>query len=375
MNLAYVWGLLGAPALVGGAVTLGAALLLVFTQNWHGHLSVDTLIGVQKFHTKPTPRIGGLAIAWGAIAACLVATPSVQKILGAMLLAGAPAFFAGFVEDLTKRVSVLVRLAATMLSGAFACYLMGVAMQNTGIPALDWMLSFMPIAILFTAFAVGGVANAVNIIDGFNGLAPGAVAIMLSGMAMISLTVGDVPLAQVSFTLAAVVIGFAVVNWPMGFIFLGDAGAYLVGFLLAWIAILLPMRHHEVTGWTTMLVCAYPVLEVAFSYRRKSKREGHHPGQPDRVHLHMLMYRRLSRKVYPSASRTLQNGLTSPFAWCYTTIPVAWAVSFPYNPWLLALGMAVSAGLYWAVYQRLSQFKWCFEPSTMQGQTTGLVKG
>jgi UDP-N-acetylmuramyl pentapeptide phosphotransferase/UDP-N-acetylglucosamine-1-phosphate transferase len=161
----------------------------------------------------------------------------------------------------------------------------------------------------------------------------------------------------------------------MGFIFLGDAGAYLVGFLLAWIAVLLPMRHHDVTAWATMLVCAYPVLEVGFSYRRKSKRAGHHPGQPDRVHLHMLMFRRLSRKAYPRFNRTLQNGLTSPYAWCYTVIPVIWAVAFAHSPWILSLGMAASAALYWAIYQRLSQFKWCFEPSTMQPQVARPIEG
>ena len=55
---------------------------------------------------------------------------------------------------------------------------------------------------------------------------------------------------------------------------------------LGWLAVLLPMRHPEINAWATLLVCAYPVLEVAFSVRRRRKREGHHPGQPDKAHLH-----------------------------------------------------------------------------------------
>jgi UDP-N-acetylmuramyl pentapeptide phosphotransferase/UDP-N-acetylglucosamine-1-phosphate transferase len=248
-------------------------------------------------------------------------------------------------------------------------------MRNTGVPAIDFFLAFTPLAVAFTAFAVGGVANAVNIIDGFNGLASGSVAIMFTGMGLIALNVGDGALAGVCFTVVAVMLGFGAINWPMGHIFLGDGGAYLVGFILAWVAVLMPMRHPGVTAWATLLVCAYPVLEVAFSYRRKSKRVGHHPGQPDKVHLHMLMYRRLSRKAYPKASQTLQNGLTSIYAWCYAAIPVVWAVTCFDRVGLLALGFVASAGIYWAIYQRLSQFKWCFEPSTMHAAQTNDVAG
>ena len=360
MGIGHMWDC----AFVGALVTFLVALLLVFTQEHHGHISIDTLIGVQKFHTKPTPRIGGVAISAGIVAVYFTSSQGVREILFPMLLAGIPALVAGILEDVTKRVGVVPRLLSTMFSGAFAWYLTGIAMRNTGVPVVDWILGFTPVAVIFTAFAVGGVANAVNIIDGFNGLAAGAVAIMFSGMGLIAMQVGDIELAAVSFALAAVMIGFGAINWPMGHIFLGDGGAYLVGYLLAWIAVLLPMRHPGVTAWATMLVCAYPVLEVGFSYRRKSKREGHHPGQPDGVHLHMLMYRRLSRKVWQNSSRTLQNGLTSPYMWCFTTIPVVWSVVCYQNMWLLAVGFVVSAGIYWAIYNRLSQFKWCIKPST-----------
>jgi UDP-N-acetylmuramyl pentapeptide phosphotransferase/UDP-N-acetylglucosamine-1-phosphate transferase len=355
LELTHAW----IPAIVGCLVTFAVALTLVLTQRFHGHLSIDTLVGVQKFHTKPTPRIGGLAITSGVVAAYFSSHEQIQVILLPMLLAGIPALVAGTLEDLTKRVGVLPRLFATMFSGVLAFYLTGIAMRNTGVPAIDWILAFTPIAIAFTAFAVGGVANAINIIDGFNGLASGAVVIMSTGMGIIALEVGDAGLATVCFTLAAVMFGFGLINWPMGHIFLGDGGAYLIGFLLGWIAVLLPMRNPSVTAWATLLVCAYPVLEVAFSYRRKSKREGHHPGQPDRVHLHMLMFRRLSRKAYPNANITLQNGLTSPYAWCYTMFPVTWAIMFFDQPLLLAFGLFLSAIIYWMIYQRLTQFKWC----------------
>jgi UDP-N-acetylmuramyl pentapeptide phosphotransferase/UDP-N-acetylglucosamine-1-phosphate transferase len=346
------------------ATLLGAAAL-VLTQRWHGRFSMDSTDGVQKFHSLPTPRIGGVAIALGVSLAWSVAAPEVQVILGTMLLASIPAFLFGLAEDVTKKVGVLPRLLATMLSGALAWWLTGVAMQNTGFAPMDWALQFLPFAVLFTAFAVGGIANAVNIIDGFNGLSAGAIAIMAAAIGLIALNMGDSSLAAASFILTTCALGFAAVNWPLGKIFLGDGGAYLLGFMLGWLAVLLPMRHAELSAWTTLLVCAYPVLEVGFSYRRKSKREGHHPGQPDKVHLHMLIHRRVVRPALPGLSRTLHNGFTSPVCWIFAALPATWAVVFASNIPLLAVGLALAIVGYAAVYARLTQFRWCFSAITM----------
>ena len=104
----------------------------------------------------------------------------------------------------------------------------------------------------------------------------------------------------------ALVLGFFVVNFPFGKIFLGDGGAYFAGFLLAALGVLLPMRNPEVSAWTAILICAYPVIETLASMRRKARRDGHSVGQPDRVHFHMLAHRRYARRIVraPRAGRT-----------------------------------------------------------------------
>ena len=349
--------------------TLFVNLALVLTQRWHGRFSMDGSCGVQKFHTRPTPRVGGVGILLGLLAAYALAAQDVQAILGPLLLASLPAFVFGLLEDVTKKVGVLPRLLATMCSGALAWYLTGVAMRNTGVAGMDWLLTFTPVAVLFTAFAVGGVANAINIIDGFNGLATGAVAIMLGAMGLIALSEGDAPLAAVCFVLAAGALGFGAINWPWGKIFLGDGGAYLLGFLLAWIAVLLPMSNPQVNAWATLLVCAYPVLEVGFSYRRKSKRDGHHPGQPERVHFHMLIHRRVARPLFTNSSREMQNAMTSPFAWLFCALPAGWAVLFSQNTVLLILGFALTIFIYAVLYARLTQFRWYFNAATTSTET------
>jgi UDP-N-acetylmuramyl pentapeptide phosphotransferase/UDP-N-acetylglucosamine-1-phosphate transferase len=342
--------------------TLLCCLALVQTQHWHGHLSLDSSSGVQNHHTEPTPRIGGVGIAIGLCLAWWLAAAEVRVVLGSALLASIPAFCFGLAEDLTKKVGVTARLLATMLSGFLAWYLTGVAMQNTGFPPLDWLLRLTPVAVVFTAFAVGGVANAVNIIDGFNGLASGSVAIMIGAIGIMAFNVGDPSIGGACFLIVAVALGFSAVNWPMGRLFLGDGGAYLLGFLLAWMAILLPMRNPQLNAWATILVCAYPVIEVFFSVVRRHRREGHHPGQPDKVHLHHLIHRRVICKLFPHLGACLKNGLTSPICWAFVSIPAGLAVVFAQDTPMLVLAFGSLFVGYFSVYARLSQFKWTFFP-------------
>jgi len=351
------------------AATVTFNLTLIVTQRWHGHMSLDSVAGVQKQHTAPTPRIGGIAIAAGLLVAFGMAPEAAREILGPMILAGTAAFAAGLLEDLTKNVGVRARLLATMASGVLAWWLTGIAMQDTGLWGLDALLTMLPLAVAFTAFVVSGVANAINIIDGFNGLAAGVVVIMLSAMGIMAQQVGDPELAYVAFTLASVTIGFGMVNWPWGKLFMGDGGAYLLGFLVAWVAILLPMRHESINGWATLLACAYPVLEVLFSIRRRINRQGHHPGQPDNCHLHHFLHRRVIRRLFPRTSPALRNGLTGALVWLIACLPAAWAVAYSENTLALVLGFLLATFGYAALYARLTQFVWCFQAATMRRQS------
>ena len=352
-------GLPGLPAWIAGAVALVAALLLVATQRWHGHLSMDGTDGVQKFHTLPTPRVGGVAIVLGLLAGYAVSSPGQKGLLGPLLLAGTPAIVFGLTEDLTKQVSVQARLLATMACGVLGWVLTGLSITGANLVGLDWLLGFTVLSVAFTAFAVGGVANAINIIDGFNGLAAGTVIIILTSFGVLASALGDTDLAYTALILAGAMLGFGLVNWPMGRIFLGDGGAYFLGFALAWLAVLMLARHPEVSAWAPMLVCGYPVLEVFFSIARR-RRRGLSPGAADRLHLHSLVKRRVVRALLPRASTLVRNSATGALMWGAALVPAAIAVSWPTNTPALILGFGVCALLYAAVYARLTQFRWCF---------------
>ena len=347
-------------ALIASFIT---CLFLVLTKKWHGGLSMDSSSGVQKVHTTPTPRIGGIGIAIGVFAGFAasshgIAAAEKRAILSAILLAGIPAFIFGLLEDLTKKVSVKVRLLATMASGVLGWGITGTSLTHIDIPGFDYLLSFTVISVIFTAIAVGGVANSINIIDGLNGLTAGTAIIILAAFGIIARQVGDIPLAFTCLIIAGSVAGFFFVNWPKGKIFLGDGGAYFLGFTLAWIAVLLPERNSHVSPWTSLLICSYPIIEVGFSILRRSLREGYSPTEPDFFHLHSLANKRWARKIFSNFSKPMQNGLTSPFLWVYAAIPCTLAIITYHSKLLIATAFIFSFICYLMFYRKLAFFRW-----------------
>ncbi len=353
------------PALLAFGMALTVAIGLVCTQRWHGHLSHDNRPGVQKCHGNPTPRVGGLAIQAGLIASCAFIEPTQQDLLIPLMLCGFPAFLFGLQEDITKLVSVRTRLLATMTCGVLGWAVTGHSLTNIDVPLINNLLQFKPVAVLFTAFAVGGVANAINIIDGFNGLAAGTVLIILTGMGLLATSMGDTELVLTCTILAGAIAGFAIVNWPLGKIFLGDGGAYFAGFALAWIAVLLKARNPQISAWAPVLACGFPILEVLFSIWRRAKRKLN-PGHPDRLHLHSLVGRRLVRRLLPRAGQLVHNSLTGAGMWLAAAVPMLLALQWPQDTAMLAAGFAFCGFLYSALYARLTQFRWCLSGVTLR---------
>ncbi len=342
---------------VAGVVSFAICLCIVLTKGWHGVHTLDSDDGVQKIHAEPTPRIGGIAIYVGMLAGWWLAPPEIAVLLGPMLIAVAPAFIAGVLEDVTKRDSVRERLLATFASGLLAWWLTGISLNHIHLWGVDYLLGFVPISVLFTAFALAGVANAVNIIDGLNGLASGTVLLCLTALGLIALLAGDAEMAKVCFVLGGATCGFMVVNYHGGKIFLGDGGAYLLGFLLGWVAVMVAVRNPTTSAWAPLLACGYPILEVLFSIARRHARTLH-VGHPDRLHLHSLLWARVARKAFRGRSAMVQNAAVLPMILLYSLIPVVLAITFRRNTAALIAGFLACGYLYALIYSRLVHFSW-----------------
>jgi UDP-N-acetylmuramyl pentapeptide phosphotransferase/UDP-N-acetylglucosamine-1-phosphate transferase len=154
--------------------------------------------------------------------------------------------------------------------------------------------------------------------------------------------------------------GFVLWNFPSPTVFLGDGGAYLTGFLIAELLILLIARHPNVSAWYAMVVAIYPTFETLFSIYRRRVSGRRAIGEPDRLHLHTLVYRRIVRKGSDASTlkqRTRRNSRTSVYLWALNLIGVVPATIWWNTPAMLAVTSLVFAAVYVALYLSIVRFK------------------
>lgn len=238
--------------------------------------------------------------------------------------------------------------------------LLDASVRTFGIPVVDMLFQINLVAFVFTVVAVAGVANAVNLIDGFNGLSGVVTVSALSALGVVAFIVGDTSIFTIAFVTAAAVAGFLVWNYPRAKIFLGDGGAYLVGFIIAELSVLLHERNPEVSVLCPLLIVIYPVFETIFSiYRRKFVR-GQSPGAPDAMHLHQMINKRLVRWRVGSANTSIRargNAMTSPYLWALNLLAVVPAVLFWDDSLILGAFIVLFILSYVRVYRRLVRFQ------------------
>lgn len=254
----------------------------------------------------------------GFVVTWIVQTSETKEVFGWIFVAVSPVLAFGLTEDIMKNVSVRVRLAAILAAGVLFVMLTGSSIERVYVWWLDFLLANPVFSIAFTAFAISSATNAINIIDGFHGLASGTVLLMLASIAIVAWSVGDDVLFHITLSIVAVTAGFFVVNFPFGKLFLGDGGAYTLGFLVAALTVMLPARNPEVSPWISPLILSYPLTELVVSISRKIRRKGHHPGHPDSFHLHMLVHQFYAQHLPEKMAReSIRHALTSITLWVF----------------------------------------------------------
>lgn len=337
-------------------------LLIIRTQNLHSRYSADhDLRGPQKFHTSIVPRIGGVGIGLGILLSTILRWfgKDGQAIELLFILCAVSPFGIGLAEDITKSISIRARLIF-IATGAFAAsYFLGVEITSLDIWGFDYLLGIQLVSMLFTVFAVTGLSNAYNIIDGFNGLASMVAIITLLALGYVGFKLGDFPLTYLSITMAAAILGFFLWNYPRGLIFLGDGGAYLVGFWIAIISILMVVRHNEISPWFALLINGYPILETLFTIYRRKIHQGKSPGNPDGIHFHSLIFRRVLKAgvLKKHEASYIANSRTSPYLWLLSSLAVIPSILLYQSTLALSVFIIFYGIAYVWLYARIVKFK------------------
>jgi UDP-N-acetylmuramyl pentapeptide phosphotransferase/UDP-N-acetylglucosamine-1-phosphate transferase len=338
--------------------------LLVIKQAKLRGLALDSdFQGVQRAHTHLVARIGGLPIYLSMVFAAAISIarePLPLQSLPMLLLCAFIAFIGGVLEDYTGAVRPSRRLFLTMGGALLAYLLLDAKIERIDLPFGLVLLASSWVALPLTVLAVAGIANAVNIIDGFNGLASMVTICMLLSLAYVALQVDDMFILITALMVAGATAGFLIWNYPVGLIFLGDGGAYFIGFMLGELALMLVMRNPEVSTWYAALLLIYPAFETIFSAYRRMFVRGKSPAVPDGIHLHSLIFRRIVRwTVGKKEARALlqRNARTSPYLWLFSLMAVIPATLFWKNTIVLIVFCLLFVISYLWLYARIVRFK------------------
>lgn len=343
-------------------------LIIKYATNTGKMLDKDSTKKPQKMHFGDIPRAGGVGIVI-SFCICVVLFTIFGKLNDryiALIIPVALIFLSGFLEDLHSSISPKMRL----LLQSIGC-ICAIAIFECVIVDIGFSLPFA-FAVIFTLFCIVGVTNAINIIDGFNGLASGCVMLMLISIAIVSFIVGNSDTFYLAIIALASILGFFILNFPKGKIFLGDGGAYLLGFLVAFLLIILtqdsiPVGEDlgeslknaifktKVSAYYGLCIAIYPVFEVIFSIWRRRMRSLQ-AMQADCIHLHTLIYRRITRSNYK----------TSMIIWIAISPFIFMPIFFYDKTAILVVFVVIFIVLYVFLYAKITRFKRLFKANNFK---------
>ncbi len=241
----------------------------------------------RKIHKKPIPTLGGIGIWISTLIGFLIliftnSNYSYETGITGIFIGGSLLFVIGLVDDiydLSPGFKLMVQIAATIIA-----FILGVRIEVLsnpfGDPVTLGILSFP-----LTALWLVGITNAVNFIDGIDGLAGGIITIMAITLGIVAIHSGQPGSAFVAALLSGSMMGFLVFNFYPAKIFMGDSGALFSGFVLAGLSVTGVVKSVAVSVLLPVLIFTVPIIDMSFSICRRLLK-GSNPMKADNEHIH-----------------------------------------------------------------------------------------
>ncbi|MGW9527038.1 glycosyltransferase family 4 protein [Paenibacillus terrae] len=281
--------------IIGFIMALGLALLLTpLVKKFAVKVGAVDVPNARKVHTRIMPRLGGLGIFLAFLLSLLAISPFVPEgmlssrdinFIAAFLIGGTLITLIGALDDrfdLNAKLKFLAQIAvACMVVFAF-----DIRVDFVNVPFQDAYSSLESwISIPLTIFWIVGVTNAINLIDGLDGLAAGVSGIAIGTIFVMSLLMGNYMVAMLCLVLLGSIIGFLFFNFHPAKIFMGDTGSLFLGFCLAMLSMLGFKQIAIVSFITPLIIIGVPLSDTFFAIiRRKLQKKPIF--SPDKGHLH-----------------------------------------------------------------------------------------
>ncbi|MDD6762937.1 MAG: MraY family glycosyltransferase [Clostridiales bacterium] len=255
--------------------------------------AVDVPKDKRRVHKRPTPRIGGLAIIFGFMAAVLCFNDDWSKgtisiLIGALILA-----VLGIIDDckeLGPKLKFVVQIAAALVVVFYGDIRISVFSNPNVFSTNPYIILPMWLSVIVTVIWIVFITNAVNFIDGLDGLAAGVSAIMSMSLVFISISYHQYTIALLGLALMGACFGFLPFNFNPAKIFMGDTGSTFLGFILAVLSVQGVFKSYAVISFAVPLIMlGLPLFDALFAMIRRML-SGKSPMIADRGHLHHRLY-------------------------------------------------------------------------------------
>ncbi len=254
----------------------------------------DSKKGIQKIHTTKAIRLGGIVLVT-SINVIFFIFDIYEKWIIQFYLFISPILIIAVLEDINKNISVKLRLIVIVVSSFLLIINSGEIVNDVDIYWVNNFLSIFYIGLFFTVIGYTATINALNFIDGLNGLSSGLALIILTSMYFLTKN-SYIPEID-TFILINIfaILGFYLINVFTGKVFLGDVGSYYLGVLIASLGVKIHF-YSEISAWIIFIFILYPATELIFSFfRRLLKKKS--PFKPDNLHLHSILFQILNSRI------------------------------------------------------------------------------
>ena len=248
--------------------------------------AVDVPKDNRRMHNHPIPRMGGLAIFFGFILSVLIFIPLTPELRG-MLLGSVVIVILGILDDIFALPALpkfFVQIGAALIAVLEGNRIDFLSNPNIFSSEPFWELGWLAVPI--TVLWIVGITNAVNLIDGLDGLACGVSTISSMTLLVIALVMEEPDVAILMGTLSGACIGFLPYNLNPAKIFMGDTGSTFLGFILAVVSIQGLFKFYAIISFAVpFLMLGLPIFDTCFAILRRVS-HGQSPMAPDRGHIH-----------------------------------------------------------------------------------------
>ncbi len=334
-------------------ISLLVGIGFIFLQRFQNKSATNTpMKEPQNLHKKLISRFGGVAIFVSLFLVSFFEDNETYNFLRTALICAAPVFVLGLIDDLRIVINPTVRLLTVIPSALMAYQFLGTEAYGLDIAFVDTIFEFKFFSILFICFALAGIVNAFNMIDGINGL----VLIYVMTICFVTVIFSQPYFSEQTNLLFVAIffscLGVLVLNFPLGRIFLGDGGSYFLGMVIS-IALIKHYQDNQLSPWYVACVLIYPITDTIFTILRRMHAKMS-TMESDNQHLHHLIFESVSNRI--SKYERLKHVITTLIIFVFYTPFILFANTQPTNTTLLAFICAVFIFLYVVSYFVLKKF-------------------